>query len=176
MLVKDQLTGKKIDKDTAYCLEKVSSSGKITRKYYTSEEVYLNWKNQKDEREKCIQKMYDILEYQPFMKIPTIFFKKLNEEWEPYGFDVVNICIDNNIDSIKWALKNKRFNGETSKVMYIAAIIENNLNDALKEKSKIQKEIKKGMKNTAKIIEGVDLNNIGTVKQTHKVTDLLGDL
>lgn len=157
MLVKDQLTGEKIEKETAYAVSKTGSNGKKTTKYYTSEAAYKQFELNKEYRQKCVEAMYSLLDYKAFMKIPTFFFKKLSE-WEPYGFNVVLDCIQTNSKAIDWALKNKNFNSESSKIMYICAIIENHINESLKKilaLSKIKEDVKEDV-----FIFDVDISNL----------------
>lgn len=172
MLVKDQITGEKIEKETAYVVSKVGSNGKKTNKYYSSEAAYKKWETNKQYRQKCIDKMYDILGYKSFMKLPTFFFRKLTE-WEPYGFSVVLDCMVSNMVSIDWALKNKQFTQESAKVMYICAILENHMNDSLKKIMALDK-IKD--KDNAKNIETNDIEAIGNRKSVKDVSNLLGDI
>lgn len=164
MLVKDQITGEKIDKATAYCVESISSTGKKGHKYYSSKEAYDNMIAQKKNRQQCIDEMYEVLGYQSFMKIPTFFYKKLSE-WEPYGYDVVLDCICTNESSIEWALNNKEFKQETAKIMYICAIIENHINDSLKaKKNKVKQEQKEKMVD----VVDIDLNIHRDIRQKTK--------
>lgn len=76
--------------------------------------------------------MYELLGYKDFMILPTFWYKKL-KEWEGYRYKVVYETIKSQADSIEWAMRNKQFNGETAKVMYVSAIITNNINDTLKQ-------------------------------------------
>ena len=101
-------------------------------KYYSSEAAYKKMAMNAEYRAKCIDAMYAILEYKTFMKLPTYFYKRL-KECEGYGYDVVFHCIQNKAKDIKWAINNKNFNSEIGKMMYIWAILNNHMNDALKE-------------------------------------------
>lgn len=102
------------------------------KKYYSSEAAYNKIANNALYRAKCIDAMYAVLEYQTFMKLPTYFYKRL-KECEGYGYDVVYKCIQRKAKDIQWALKNKTFTSEIGKMMYIWAILNNDMNDALKE-------------------------------------------
>ena len=98
-------------------------------------------------RQKCIDGMYELLEYKEFMKIPTYFYKRL-KECEGYGYDVVYRCIQMKAKDIKWAINNKDFNTEVGKMMYIWAILNNSMNDALKEIVAERREEERKNKNT----------------------------
>ena len=103
-----------------------------------------------------------LLEYKDFMKIPTYFYKRL-KECEGYGYDVVYRCIQNKAKDIRWALANKDFNSEVGKMMYIWAILNNSMNDALKEVvAERREEERKNRKSDESV--NVDLD-IKTVKQ-----------
>lgn len=102
-------------------------------KYYSSEEAYNAIQTNLTNKALCIDKIKDILRYKDFMKLPTLFYKKLSE-WEPFGYDVVLTTMNNKHDDMCWALNNKQFTSESGKLMYLCTIIENNLVDAYKEK------------------------------------------
>lgn len=171
MLVKCQDTGEKIEKELAYKIEHISSSGKKSYKYYSSEDAYNKIVHENKFRKLCVDMMYDILNYKSFMKMPTYFFKKLTE-WEPYGYEVIYICINDNKSNIEWALNNKQFNQETGKIMYICAILENHMNDALK----IYNTQLQNVKEEKKEIDIAFDVEIGTSKKSKDITSLLGDL
>ena len=117
------------------------------KKYYSSEAAYLKMAANATYRAKCIDTMYAILEYRTFMKLPTYFYKRL-KECEGYGYDVVYRCIRNKAKDIIWALDNKEFNSEVGKMMYIWAILNNSMNDALKEVVAERREEERKIKNT----------------------------
>lgn len=144
-------------------------------KYYSSEEAYNKWDLNKKMRIKCVEKMYDLLNYKSFMKIPSLFYKKLSE-WEPYGYDVVLICMNSVNDKVSWIIKNKDFQSETAKILYLCSVFENNMTDALKEKARKERMKESSLKNNVKEIEDVDLSKVGTSKRGHDVSSLLGDL
>lgn len=171
--VKLQDTGEYSTSDVAFKVTTEDKNGKKTNKYWSSEEAYKKNQMNKLTRADCINKMYDVLNYKSFMKVPTFFYKKLSE-WEPYGFDVVLLCMNSHEKDIQWAIKNKNFNSETAKIMYICAILENNMTDTLKQKTREQKLKKEEYKADNLIIENID--NIGTSKKSNDVSSLLGDI
>lgn len=167
MLVKCQDTGEKIDKSLAYC---DSSSGK--NKYYSSKKAFDLIKDNKENRKLCIDMMYSFLDYESFMKIPTLFYRRLNE-WEGYSFKVVAEAMIISEDAIRFTIRNKQFVSETAKIMYCCAIIENKLNDALK---KIKREEKLKNSVVENVIEDIDLSSVGKqMKKGNGVGSLLGD-
>ena len=101
-------------------------------KYYSSEANYKQWEENKTYRLKCIDKMYEIMGYKPKMILPTYFFKKL-KEFEGVGYLALYNTMITQSKSIEWALKNKDFGSETAKVMYITAILNNNVMDEYKK-------------------------------------------
>lgn len=171
MLVKCQDTGEKIEKNLAFKVEKMNSSGKMSAKYYSSEEAYNKIVENKKYKEQCIDLFYEILEYKSFMKIPTFFYKKLSE-WEPYGYKVVLTCIEDNVDSLRWAIANKEFSQESGKIMYMCAIVENHMNDALK---KVNMEKKIQEKRSVEIT--IDDVSVGNNRSSNSnAVNLLGDI
>ena len=102
------------------------------KKYYSNQAAYEKMRRNAEYRAKCIDTIMGLLEYKSFMKLPTLFYKRLNE-CEGYGFDVVYRCIQMKAKDIQWAVRNKEFSSEVGKIMYIWAILNNHMNDALKE-------------------------------------------
>lgn len=138
--------------------------------YYSSEAAYNQVVEHKEMRNKCIDYMYDIMGYQDHLKMPTIFFKRL-KEWEPYGFNVVYIAMTLVETSLRNTLRYKTFQSEYNKVSYITAVIENNLNDALKIENRKTEKVK------TVDIEVEHLDNIGcSPKASMGVGNLLGDM
>ena len=154
--VKLQDTGEYSTSDVAYHAP--------DKKYYSSEAAYKKVVTNNLYRKKCIDGMYELLEYKEFMKIPTYFYKRL-KECEGYGYDVVYRCMQIKAKDIRWAIHNKEFNTEVGKMMYIWAILNNSMNDALKEVVAERREEEKKLKDT-KIEESVNVDlDIKTVKQ-----------
>ena len=145
----------------------VSAYKAPNNKYYSSEAAYKRMATNAEYRAKCIDAMYAILEYQTFMKLPTYFYKRLNE-CDGYGFDVVYRCIQNKAKDIRWAINNKEFNSEVGKMMYIWAILNNSMNDALKEVVAERRAEEKRNKTTA-IEQSVDVDLDITDKKQHTV-------
>lgn len=139
-------------------------------KYYTSENAYLIIKTNKEYRQKCIDKIAEVLDYQLGMKLPTVTFKKLNE-FEVYGYDVVYETIIQQSGAIDWALQNKQFNQETAKIFYIMAIIQNNI--MTEYKKKIAKNKQQDKKITTIDVEIEDIKV--TSKQTKDISKWLED-
>lgn len=134
------------------------------KKYYSSELAYKKMVKNAEYRAKCVDAMYAVLEYQSFMKLPTYFYKRL-KECEGYGYDVVYRCILNKSKDIQWAIRNKDFNSEVGKMMYIWAILDNSMNDALKEIVAERRAKEKKEKTTA-VEQSVNVDlDINTKKQ-----------
>lgn len=139
--------------------------------YYSSEKAYNEAVEREALRKKCIDYMHELLDYEGFMQIPTIFYKKL-KEWEPYGFNVVYKAMTLAEKSIKQALKSKDFESEYHKVSYLSAIIVNNLNDAFKIET-----LKRQSESSQPVIETDNIENIGRQPVKAKsVADLLGGI
>ena len=145
------------------------------KKYYSNENAYKKMVLNAEYRAKCIDKIYEILEYESFMKIPTYFYKRL-KECEGYGYDVVYRCMKNKTRDIQWAIKNKDFNSEIGKFMYIWAILNNSMNDALKEVVAERREEERKIKET-KYNESlnVDLDIPDKMQHTVDISKFLED-
>ena len=138
--VKLQDTGEYSTSNTAYQAP--------NKKYYSSKAAYEKMAANATYRAKCIDTMYNILDYQTFMKLPTYFYKRL-KECEGYGYEVVYRCMLDKANDIRWAVKNKDFNSEVGKMMYIWAILNNYMNDALRKVVAERREIERKLKTTA---------------------------
>lgn len=154
--VKLQDTGEYSTSDVAYQAP--------NKKYYSSKEAYNKIVTNGKYRTKCIEFIYELLGYKEYMKIPTYFYKRL-KECEGYGYDVVYKCMQIKAKDIKWALINKDFNSEVGKIMYIWAILDNGMNDALKEIVAERREVERRTLET-KVEQSVNVDlDVNTVKQ-----------
>ena len=129
--VKLQDTGEWSTSDVAYKAP--------NKKYYSCEEAFLNREKSTSYRFQCIDKLMDIMGYQPGMKLPTIAYKMINEYEKPYGFDVLLETMEDQKKNMQWALNNKQFTSETSKVRYLFAIIQNNAMDSWQKKVRTER-------------------------------------
>lgn len=143
------------------------------KKYYSSEEAYLKMKTNAEYRQKCIDKMFDLLGYKNNMVIPTFFYKKL-KEFEGIGYDVLLDTMNGKENDIYWAIKNKIFAGETAKVMYITAILNNNIMDYYKRKIAREKEEKR-LNDINSNVFIVDDMNFERKKETKNIKRFLED-
>lgn len=130
--VKLQDLGTKGDQTTAFRAP--------NNKYYSSEEAWNKICENEQWRQKSINVLTHILGYKVGMKLPTIAYKKI-AEYEIYGYDVLFNTLTNQMSSITWALNNKSFNSETSKVLYIFAIVQNHAGAEWKKKVVAEKQL-----------------------------------
>ena len=142
------------------------------KKYYSSEDGYKKYIRNIEYRKKCIDGMYALLGYESYMKIPTIFYKRL-KECEGYGYDVVYKCMQMKAKEVQWALNNKQFTTEIGKVMYVWAILENHMNDALKAVVAERREQEKQTKSDESV--NVDLNIKVVEQHTVNISRFLED-
>ena len=162
--VKLQDTGESSTNDVAYQAP--------DKKYYSSEDAYKKIVRNREYRQKCIEGMYALLGYKTYMKIPTIFFKKL-KECEGYGYDVVYRCMQMKAKDIQWVINNKQFDAEIGKVMYVWAILENNMNYALKAVVAESRELERQLKSDESV--NVDLDITDTKQHTVNISRFLED-
>lgn len=148
-------------------------------KYYSTESAYIKFAKNKEYRQKCIDAMFDVMGYKEKMLLPTLFYKKL-QDFEGVGYEALYYTFKSQHDSIQWALKNKQFNSETSKVMYIVAILNNSVMDEYK---KLQREEYRSAKNQkiAEAYEGdvIEVTSMPTSKSRQdksKILNLVGDI
>lgn len=130
MPVTCQVCRKKIEKDTAYKITVVGpKSGKITHKYYCSEQEWLaeeaRKKKYKEDKNKVYYLISDMFGYE-------IQNSKFFDEWAKWN------KLKSNEDIYKYIRENedylqdacdKSFNSEAQKIMYFSAILKNSLMD-----------------------------------------------
>lgn len=130
MPVTCQVCRKKIEKDTAYKITVVGpKSGKITHKYYCSEQEWLaeeaRKKKYKEDKNKVYYLISDMFGYE-------IQNSKFFDEWAKWN------KLKSNEDIYKYIRENedylqdacdKSFNSEAQKIMYFSAILKNSLRD-----------------------------------------------
>lgn len=164
--------------DTGEIVEKTKAYQAPNRKWYSSEDAYLAIDLDNAARANCIDKMFDLLGYSKGQKISTLFLKRLKEWREGYTYQTICKAIDMSKDAVEFALRTKSFANETARVMYVAAIIQNNLNDALNitklERKVKQKSVSQDLESMA---DGMEiLTNITSERKASDVRHLAGEL
>lgn len=131
-------------------------------KYYTTKDAYLKVEKNKKNRQLCINKMYDLMDYASKMILPTYFYKKL-KEYDGIGYESVLAAMYSQEKNIRWALANKQLGSETAKVMYTMAIIDNNVMDEYKRIVREEREIKRE-DSVDTVVDDMDISNNATKK------------
>lgn len=150
-------------------------------KYYSNKRAYEIFEINKTYRKKCVDEMFDILGYKSGMIIPGVFNKKLTE-YDSVGYNALYNTMKSQRKNIDWALKTKQFNGESAKVLYIMAILNNNVMDEYKKIIREKKEISTSAKNENAAerygfeIEQVTSMTLKNSNTGNKIMDLLGDM
>lgn len=117
------------DSDTAY-----KAPNKL---YYSSKAAYDALLESEINRKKCIDALFDMLEYKKELRPPSYLYKKL-KECESYGYDIVYETILDQAENIEWAIHNKEFNSEINKIAYIMSIVQNHLMDIYKQQKRAE--------------------------------------
>lgn len=135
--------------DIFYC---VNEKGK--NKYYKSKDIYEDYIQKKEQKQKTITYILSLLgyEYSPYLN------KKLSELNQHFTYEVIYSAFVMQTDKIRYALENKLSNAkEPQKISYIMKIIDNVINDC-----KPAKEIRKNYE-----VDINDLNKINHVPIKH---------
>ena len=125
--VKCSICSNKISKDEAYCVETVGSTGRITRKYYCSEQEYLEDKENKALWKNLLVKVDEILGYTCISKTKVNMIKDIEAN---YTRKQLYNCLCNNAEEIKRYLDEKGIYDEYGKLSYIFACIRNKIKDS----------------------------------------------
>ena len=117
----------KIEKEQAFCIEKVSEkTGKVSRSYYCSREEYEKDKFLKSLWRELLLLYDDILGYTCISKTKVNMIKELEEN---YSREQIYNCLKANADSIKRYLDEKGIYEEYGKLCYITSAIKNKIKD-----------------------------------------------
>ena len=90
-------------------------------------------------RKDIIDIMLRVMQFQQNSKFPTSFTKKLAELKECYSYVEIKYTMLKVEDNLFWAIKNKEFKSDYSKINYLMAVIQNNINKYRKELIEINK-------------------------------------
>ena len=146
------------------------------KRWFSSYDAYLIYDLDNQLRTKCIDKMYELMGYETTQTINTRFFKRFKEWHEGYDYKTILKAMELATIPIEFAFRFKSFESENAKLFYAIAIINNQLNDALKiidneAKAKIKE------KNLEIFADDVDvLQNVCTSAKSKDVSSLLGDI
>lgn len=162
-----------IARDLGYKIDKSEAFKGEDGKYYSSEEAWLKQKvkaalrqedlHQRKIRTKCIEKMFDFMQYKSTDRMPNVFFGRLkvwHDSWG-YSYDVIYetmILVSQTIDRIR---KTKDFQNDTHRLFYYMGVIQNGFNDGKRQFDLKQKQIAEAEQPvlTAPVIEDVGVSN-----------------
>lgn len=150
MLVKCKICGEKIDRDTAYRIEKNISGGKVSRSYYCDVIEYeANIKEQEDKL-KILEIIDSILGHKC---VNSVIYKELANIKKGYTYGEILNSFESNKDRISELLNYNGIDKEYNMIRYIFGVISRTINDDVKEmeKKKNRKSIKKINSNEIKI-------------------------
>lgn len=124
--VKCKICQTQLDSDKAYCITKVSSSGRKTNSYYCSQQEYEKNKEEKELWRLVLLAVDDILGYTCISKTKTNMIKEIEEH---YSRRQLYNCLINHKEEIKRYLDEKGIYEEYGKLSYIFACIRNKIKD-----------------------------------------------
>lgn len=124
--VKCKICGEKIEKEDAYCITKVSDSGRKTNSYYCSQAEYEKNKEEKELWRLLLVAVDDILGYTCISKTKVNMIKEIEEH---YSRRQLYNCLINHKEEIKRYLDEKGIYEEYGKLSYIFACIRNKIKD-----------------------------------------------
>ena len=124
--VKCKICQTQLDSDKAYCITKVSSSGRKTNSYYCSQQEYEKDKEEKELWRLVLVAVDDILGYTCISKTKVNMIKEIEEH---YSRRQLYNCLINHKEEIKRYLDEKGIYEEYGKLSYIFACIRNKIKD-----------------------------------------------
>lgn len=166
MQVKCGICGKKIDKDTAYCIIRPSGNAYYGH-YYCSKEEYDNFQIDKVVKQKTIDLCAEILD----THFNQYYIKTMLEEVsQQYNYDLIFNYLYDNQDYWYKYLKSKVFVSVYGEVRYFKVCLLNNLGDY--EKKISQEEIQRVRSD----IENVEIVNTKRKEKKRRTFDELEEL
>lgn len=143
--------------------------------YYKSEEVYQDYRKEMDYRTKIIDLMvYDYMGYTKEMPFPTILNKRLRAI-EHFGYETIYRTLIGQDANIRKAINTKTFDSDYLKMMYILAIVRNNIFQTWK----IVLAEKRAAKNKNKEVPETTLQDVEEVnnpkQQVKNISKFLGE-
>lgn len=124
--VKCKVCGEKIEKEDAYCITKVSDSGRKTNSYYCSQQEYEKNKEEKELWRLLLVTVDEILGYKCISKTKVNMIKEIEEH---YSRRQLYNCLINHKEEIKRYLDEKGIYEEYGKLSYIFACVKNKIKD-----------------------------------------------
>ena len=120
------MCGEKIEKEDAYCITKVSDSGRKTNSYYCSQAEYEKNKEEKELWRLLLLAVDDILGYTCISKTKVNMIKEIEEH---YSRRQLYNCLTIHKEEIKRYLDEKGIYEEYGKLSYIFACVKNKIKD-----------------------------------------------
>ena len=124
--VKCKICGEKIEKEEAFCITKVSDSGRKTNSYYCSQQEYEKDKEEKELWRLVLVAIDDILGYTCISKTKVNMIKEIEEH---YSRRQLYNCLTIHKEEIKRYLDEKGIYEEYGKLSYIFACVKNKIKD-----------------------------------------------
>ena len=124
--VKCKICGEKIEKEEAFCITKVSDSGRKTNSYYCSQQEYEKDKEEKELWRLVLVAVDDILGYTCISKTKVNMIKEIEGH---YSRRQLYNCLTLHKEEIKRYLDEKGIYEEYGKLSYIFACVKNKIKD-----------------------------------------------
>lgn len=124
--VKCKICGEKIEKEEAFCITKVSDSGRKTNSYYCSQQEYEKDKEEKELWRLVLVAVDDILGYICISKTKVNMIKEIEGH---YSRRQLYNCLTIHKEEIKRYLDEKGIYEEYGKLSYIFACVKNKIKD-----------------------------------------------
>lgn len=120
------MCGEKIEKEEAFCITKVSDSGRKTNSYYCSQQEYEKDKEEKELWRLVLVAVDDILGYTCISKTKVNMIKEIEGH---YSRRQLYNCLTIHKEEIKRYLDEKGIYEEYGKLSYIFACVKNKIKD-----------------------------------------------
>lgn len=138
--------------------------------YYCSKEEYDTVIKEKEDKNRCITLLCDVMRI-PFA--PPILIKEVNNLKQYYEYEVIIRAIKENGKTLNWFISNNADSSDYAKTRYIITVISNNINAIKKKYDKEQKEIERLFSKNDSVSDiQVDIINNINKNNNSRVTDI----
>lgn len=142
-------------------------------KYYCNEQEYTQMIKDKDDKNRCINILCEILHI-PYA--PPVLIKEIDKIRKHYQYEVIYRTIKESEKTIQWFISNNEDASEYAKARYIATVVSNNINKVKKKYDIELKAIQELFNKKEKQTIDIDImNNISTSsnKNISDISDFL---
>lgn len=138
-------------------------------KYYCNEDEYTKMIKEKEDKNKCMDILGEILH---IPCVPPILIKEVDKIRKYYEYEVIYRTIRESENTIKWFISNNDDANEYAKARYIATVISNNINKVKKKYDIELKTMQELFKKVDTQVIDIDIMNNTSISNNKNISDI----